>query len=284
MSLVNRGLDLGKMGETTDAERRAFREFYDRMQGGKHPGLEFYLNNDPDAMKLYRDFADSGTPRALEGERRAGGGGFLSYYALSGYVRGIQYLVHIKQKNGLTKAQVIESLAVDFLYCGPRGSETIAEALKDYPWIEPESPAVFPEHWSVDPDAFRSGLDFSTKELTADQLQKVEAWYMRTLGEVPRSVRFAAKHNPRLLKAYRNRFENTLRTLPKQVMPSTLLHYNVIRSHGPGIRENVLLARAFGMTKTETLRSIFSPLINAGMETLTLVDEVAGEIFDSWPS
>ena len=98
-----------------------------------------------------------------------------------------------------------------------------------------------------------------------------------------RSVRFAAKHAPRILKAYRYRFETTLRTLPKQVMPLAQLHYNVIRSHGPGIRENVLLARAFGVKKDEVMRSIGSPLINAGMETLTIVDEYAGDVLDRWP-
>ena len=36
------------------------------------------------------------------------------------------------------------------------------------------------------------------------------------------------------------------------------------------------------MSKADTLRAVLSPLINAGMETLTLVDEVAGPIFANW--
>ena len=177
---------------------------------------------------------------------------------------------------------MLEYLAIDFIYCGPRGSETLAEALADYPWITPEEPAQFPDGWSADPEAFRSGIDYTSKELMPGELEKIEAWYLKTTGEVPRWVRFAAKHAPRILKSYRYRFETTVRTLPKQVMPMSHLHYNVIRSHGPGIRENVLLAKAFGVKKTDVMRSIGSPLINAGMETLSIVDEYAGDVLDRW--
>jgi len=62
MTIGGRGLNLGQMTGVTDAEKSAFRVFYDRVQGGAHPGLEFYLNNDPDAFKAYRAFADAGTP------------------------------------------------------------------------------------------------------------------------------------------------------------------------------------------------------------------------------
>jgi hypothetical protein len=279
---VNRGLDLSNMATASEAEKTNFREFYDRMLGRGHPGLEFYLNNAPDAMKRYRAFADAATPRNLDTDRRVGGFGFMTYYALTGYVEGVRYLVYIQQQLGLTRSQVMEGLAVAFLHAGPRGSETIARALEDFSWIEPSTTAEFPSGWGADPEAFQSGLDFNSSELTADELRALEDWYLRYLGEVPAYVRFTAKHNPSFLKAYRHRFETCVRELPKQVVPATLLHYNVSRAHGPGIRENVLLARGFGMSKNDTMRSILSPIINAGMETLTLVDEVAGDILDNW--
>jgi hypothetical protein len=282
MSDVNRGLDLSNIATATEGEKQDFRKFYDRMLGRPHPGLEFYLNNAPDAMKRYRAFADSATPRNLDKDRRITGFGFMTYYALTGYVEGVRYLVYIMQQLGLTRSQIMEGLTISFLHAGPRGSETIAKALEDFPWIEPTVRAEFPDGWAADPEAFRSGLDFEQKELTADELRKLEAWYERTLGEVPGYVRFAARHNGVLLKAYRHRFETLVRDLPKQVVPASLLHYNISRAHGPGIRENVLLARGFGMTKGDTLRTILAPLINSGMETLTLVDEVAGDVLDDW--
>jgi hypothetical protein len=279
---TNRGLDLSNIATATEGEKQDFRKFYDRMLGRGHPGLEFYLNNLPDAMKRYRAFADSATPRNLDTDRRVGGFGFMTYYALTGYVEGVRYLAYIQQQLGLTRSQIMEGLAIAFLHAGPRGSETIAKALEEFPWIEPTVKAEFPNGWAADPEAFRSGLDFTQKDLLPAELKRLEAWYERTLGEVPAYVRFAAQHNPVLLKAYRHRFETCVRELPKQVVPATLLHYNVSRAHGPGIRENILLARGFGMTKADTLRAILSPIINAGMETLTLVDEVAGPILAHW--
>jgi hypothetical protein len=279
---INRGLDLTDMSTATEEEKADFRRFYDRMLGRGHPGLEFYLNNAPDAMKRYRAFADTATPRNLDTDRRVGGFGFMTYYALTGYVEGVRYLVYIQQQLGLTRSQVMEGLAIAFLHAGPRGSETIAQALQDFPWIEPPARAEFPSGWAADPEAFRSGLDFSSKELTVDELRMLEEWYARYLGEVPAYVRFTARHNPSFLKAYRHRFETCVRELPKQVVPATLLHYDVSRAHGAGIRENVLLARGFGMSKDETLRAILSPIINSGMETLTLVDQVAGDVLANW--
>jgi hypothetical protein len=281
---INRGLDLSNIGTATEAESRAFREFYDRMLGRGHPGLEFYLHNLPDQMKRYRAYADSATPRNLDTDRRVMGFGFLAFYALTGYVEGVRYLVYIQQQLGLTRSQVLEGLAIVFLHAGPRGSETIAKALEDFPWIDPEEKPLFPDGWAADPDAFRSGLDFSSKELTDDELRMLEAWYERTLGEVPGYVRLASRHAPVLLKAYRHRFETLVHELPKQCVPATLLHYNVIRAHGPGIRENLLLARGFGMTKDVTLRIMLSPMINTGIETLTMVEEVAGDVLDGWES
>lgn len=282
MSDINRGLDLSNIGTATEAEAKAFREFYDRMLGRGHPGLEFYLNNAPDAMKRYRAFADSATPRNLDTDRRVLGFGFLAFYALTGYVEGVRYLVYIMQQLGLTRAQVMEGLAIVFLHAGPRGSETIAKALGDFPWMEPATEPVFPKGWAPDPEALRSGLDFSSRELTEAELRLLERWYERTLGEVPGYVRLASRHAPTLLKAYRHRFETCVRELPKQMVPATLLHYNVTRAHGPGIRENLLLARGFGMSKDDAMQILLAPLINAGMETLTVVEEVAGSVLDNW--
>jgi hypothetical protein len=161
--------------------------------------------------------------------------------------------------------------------------ETIAEALTDFEWITPKQPAQFPDGWAVDPDAFRSGLDFSTWTLSTDELGKLEAWYERWLGEVPRYVRFLARNRPEMLKMHRYRYENLIRVLPKQVLPMTLLSYNVIRGFESGIRENVLLAKGFGVAKHDVIGEINQTLINAGMEALDSVDRAVGDVFDKWP-
>ena len=283
MKGVDRGLDLARVASTTDAEKTNFKKFYATTLGRSHPGLDFWLAPSPEVLKLYRAFAVAGTPETLVGHNKSFTGfGFVQYYALLGYVEGIRYIVFMWQTQGLTKAQVLEGLALAFIHSGPRGMETVAEALDGYEWITPDVPAKFPAGWARDPDAFRSGLDFTTTEMSGSEAEQLRSWYQRTLGEVPPYVTYLSKYRPAALKAYRARFETCIETLPKQVVPYTMLHYNTIRAFGDGIRENVLLAKAWGMTKDQTLRPIYSALLNAGVETISLVDRVAGDVFKRW--
>jgi hypothetical protein len=286
MSETDRGLDLSKTGSITSQEKTEFQQFYASRLGRSHPGLDFWLDRSPDVLKRYRSFATANVPDPLKNTEFKGfpGFAFLEYYGLLGYLPGIQYIVRLWQEQGLSKDQVLEGLSIGFLHLGPRGMATVAEALEGYPWIDQEKPAEFASNWSVDPDAFTSGLDFSTRELTPDELELLLSWYERTLGEVPRYVTYLGKYSPDALKAYRGRYESCIRTLPKQVMPYTLLHYSVIRGSGDGIRENVLLARAFGMTREQALRAVYSALLNAAVETVSLVDRVAGPVFADWSS
>jgi hypothetical protein len=268
------------VGATTDHEKSDFRTFYAANLGRSHPGLDFWLDAAPDVLKRYRAFATAEVPGDVQGAFT--GFGFLQHYALLGYAEGVRYLVRLWQQQRLNREQVMEGLAIGFIHMGPRGMETVAEALDGYEWLIPESPARFPAGWAADPEVFRSGMDFSIADVTREELELLRAWYERTLGEVPRYVDYLAKYRPEALKAFRARYENCLQLLPKQVMPYTLLHYNVIRGFDEGIRENVLLARAFGMTKQQALRPIYSALLNAGVETVSLVNRVAGDVFDSW--
>jgi hypothetical protein len=204
---------------------------------------------------------------------------------MSGYTAGIRYLVHMHQSMGFTKAQILEGLAVAFLYNGPRGSQTVAEALDGYEWIEPETPAVFFDGWAPDPDAFKTGMDFTTREVLDGELDLLDRWYLRTIGEIPPYVGFLRRHRPQLLKSWRNRYENILFELPKQVMPYSQLHFNVMRGWADGIRESVLLARAFGMTKEQVYEPLFSPMVNTGPEAYNIVQQAAGDVLAAdWPA
>ena len=282
MTETDRGLDLTSVGATTEEEKAAFQKFYAANLGRSHPGLDFWLDRGPDVLKRYRAFATASVPDGLEGDRAFTGFGFLQYYAQLGYSEGVRYIVRLWQQQRLTKEQVLEGLAIGFIHMEPRGMETVAEALEDYEWLVPDEPAKFPAGWAHDPDTFRSGLDFSTHDITAAEAESLNSWYMRTLGEVPRYVTYLLEFRPAALKAFRARYETCIETLPKQVMPYTMLHWNVIRGFGGGIRENVLLAKGFGMTKDQTLRPIYSALLNAGVETVSLVQRVAGNVFDGW--
>ena len=175
-----------------------------------------------------------------------------------------------------------EATAVEHDLGDAGGLGSLGKALADYQWFDPPMKPHYPDGWTPDPAAFDSGLDFSTKELTAAELKSLEAWYMRWMGEIPPYVSFAAQYNPTMLKAYRNRFEHLVTELPKQIVPMTLLHYNVSRGSAEGVREHILLAKGFGVTRDDVQKTIYSAMVNAGMEALSLVNSVARPIFDRW--
>jgi hypothetical protein len=282
MTSPSRGLDLSNMTDLSPEERAEWADFYKQTLGHAHIGLDFWVENDPETLKRYRLYSDCATPNQYESSRKIVVFGYLPYYALIGYDVGVRYLIHTRQKMGMTREQILEGIAISFLVCGPAGMETIARALERYEWIEPEQPAEFPDGWASDPASFSSGLDFSVRELEPGERELVVKWYEETIGEVPRYVTFLLENRPELLKAYRNRFEHSVKVLPKQIVPTTLLHYNVIRGFRDGIREDVLLARAFGVEKELVLNTIGSASLNGSMEGFNIVDEAAGDIFAQW--
>jgi hypothetical protein len=277
-----RGLDLSRVDVVSEEELRENRDFYTKTLGHTHSGLDFWLDNGVETLKRYRAFSDAATPGNYESGRRLFVFGFLPYYALIGYDVGVRYLIHTRQTLGMTREHILEGVAMAFLVVGPAGMETIARALKDYQWLEPEQPAAFPEGWAPDPDAFRSGLDFTTSEMLPGEPELLTAWYERTLGEVPRYVRMLLRDRPDMLKTIRGRYEHCLRVLPKQMMPTTMLHYEVIRGFDDGIRENLLLARAFGVTKDIVLNVIGSATINGGTAGLSIIERAGGDVLAAW--
>src|SRR3546814_4804215 len=86
-----------------------------------------------------------------------------------------------------------------------------------------------------------------------------------------------AEHRPKLLKTHRARIENMLYVLPKQVWPTALLYYHVMARTAEGIRENVLLCKAWGVTKSDTLDVIGNALVYGQMEAATMVQRERSE-------
>ena len=272
------GLDLSNLDGATERERAEFRAFYQRRMGHVHRGLTFLLDTRPDALKRFR----LSTMVGHDGPRPIGFG-FVLDYAMAGYEVGVRYQIGSLQAAGLDRAQCLDGIAICALYCGPRGLETIARALDDYAWIEPETPVRFPSHWTVDPSALASGIDFTDSGLSEAELERIRAWYLRVMGQVPRYVDFLAAHEPEMLKVYRNRFETCLKVLPNQVLPATLIQYHATHGNLPGIREHLLLARGLGMTKREVLHLVMAGTEYGGIEAISIVDEAAGDVFASWP-
>ena len=276
---VHRGLDLSRPTELAPGEAEAFKHHYATQFGHSLDGLDWWLDKNPEVLKRYRLYSSL----TLRVEPAITGNGTLTFYALMGYVTGVRYVLHSWKARGVSRAQALEMLAMAFVHSGPRGMQTIAEAAQGIEFPEhPESPAKFPDGWAPDLDAFRSGLDFSTVELTPEEKGRLYDWYLRTIGEIPPYVRFMAEHRPTLIKTHRARVENMLYVLPKQMWPTTMLYYHVMRREAEGIRENVLLCKAWGVSKSDTLDTIGNALVYGQMEAATMIQNEVGDVFDGW--
>lgn len=292
-STVGVGLDVGSPDETSEAERAAHRASFEELIGYRHLGLNYLLDHRPDALKRYRAWADriDVRPAPPEGGAEVAwstsaynphGFGLLVTYALTGFRAGVRYAVNFQQRYGCSRSMVLEGLAVAFIWAGPRGMETIAEALDGYRWAEPADPPAWPAEWTYDRTQLQSGIDFSTPELSADELRRLVDWYERVEGEVPAYVTRLGADRPELLKGYRARFEQTLRELPNQVLPYVMAQVNVERGFRPGIREGVLLARGLGMTRDQTIEALSWGLFYGGAEAASGVEAAAGDVLDAW--
>jgi hypothetical protein len=276
---VHRGLDLSRPTELTPEEAEAFRAHYATQFGHSLDGLDWWLDRNPEVLKRYRLYSSL----TLRVEPAMTGNGTLTFYALMGYLTGVRYVLHSWRARGISRAQADEMIALAFVHAGPRGMQCIAEAMKGLEFPEnPDPPARFPEGWAPDIEAFRSGLDFSSVDLLPGEKAKLYDWYLRTIGEIPPYVRFMAEHRPRLIKTHRARIENMLYVLPKQMWPTTMLYYHVMSRQAEGIRENVLLCKAWGVSRSDTLDTIGNALVYGQMEAASMIQREAGDIFDGW--
>jgi hypothetical protein len=276
---VHRGLDLSRPTEITPEEVAAFKGHYAAQFGKALEGLDWWIDKDPEVLKRYRLYCSL----TLRVEAAVTGGGTLAFYMLNGYERGVRYVIQSYQQDGVSKAQMLEIIAMAFVHAGPRGMQTLAAALEGVEFEEnPNPPARFPAGWTPDNAAFRSGIDLTNPYLLPGEREKIEAWWRETTGEVPAHVTFLANHRPSLLKTHRARMETMLKVLPKQMWPTCMLYYHVMTRAAAGLRENVLLCKAWGVSKSDTLDVIGNALVYGQMEGASLVQQAAGDVFDAW--
>jgi hypothetical protein len=266
--MLDRGLNLLDPGHTSERELADFRDFYTNRLGYMLPALDFWLENGPEVLKRYRLQA------AMSESKPVTALAMLHYYAVNCYEDGVVYEIRNSRAWGATKAQVLEVLALSFVHGGPRAMRFVAtgstEELRAY---APTGEAMqFPDGWAPDPDALRSGLDWSTSELSAAERESLEDWYRRVAGGVPEWVTFLADHRPEVLKAYRGRLENSIRdTLPKQVLPWLLIQFNTTRGFQEGIREWGLIGRSFGMADADIVDAVIWGLgYGGGADAVTI--------------
>jgi hypothetical protein len=276
------GLDVTNPDVTTQEEIDAYRAEYLGTNKGLLDSFEFWLEFRPDVLKRHkartRHFRTAKEPdRPLVQILAA-----IHQYTITAFTEGVAYEIRLAQSLGATRSDVLDTLSVAWIHAGHRGMYAVAayaDYLRTYEDPEPQQGARFPEGWTFDPGAFDSGMDFSSRDATPEDVAALRDWYRRTVGEVPAHVDFLAVHRPGLLKAYRDRYEHAIRdSLPKQMLPYLLLNHNVVRGFRGGIRENVLLARALGMSREQILDAICFAVLDAGVNALDVVDDAAGDV------
>jgi hypothetical protein len=281
------GLDLLSADTTSVEEIAEFRISSERTYGYLLPGFDFWLQNRPGVLKRHLLLAkmgdsDEGREHPLPGVLAA-----LHYYAIIGYAEGVRYQIQHSRRYGATRGHILDTLSIAFLHASSRGMNPIAVSASESiaAWVESSEPNInpFPANWKFDPAAFESGLDFSMPEMAPGEIELLETWHLRHGAEVPRYVKFLGAWRPNLLKAHRNRLEHAIAfELPKQMLPYLQLSYNYMHGNRDGIRDSVLLARSFGVTRESVLDCICRPFSLAGAASLSLVEDAVGDILRSW--
>jgi hypothetical protein len=276
------GLDVTNPDVTTQEEIDAYRAEYLGTNKGLLDSFEFWLEFRPDVLKRHkartRHFRTTAEPdRPLVQILAA-----IHEYTIGAFPEGVAYEIRLARSLGATKTDILDTLSVAWIHAGHRGmyaAAAYADHLRAFEDPEPPDAPRFPDGWEFDPAALDSGMDFTTRDATPEDIAALEDWYRRTLGEIPRHVTFLAAHRPGLLKAYRDRYEHAIRdSLPKQMLPYLLLSHDVVRGFRGGIRENVLLGRALGMTREQLLDAICFAVLNAGINALDVVEDAAGDV------
>lgn len=276
------GMNLLEPDITTEEEIAQFRQFYSYAKKEQNKSYEFWLEFRPDVLKRHK----------LRTVSRTEGPAYpipalaaLHQYVVTAFNDGIGYEIELSRTMGARRGDVLDVISVAFIHSGHPGmyeATTHADALRGY--VELTDVERFPPNWSFDPHAFDSGMDYSVKEASREDVRKLTDWYERVTGEVPRHVRFLADNRPDLLKAYRNRYEHAIKdSLPAQMLPFLLLHYNAVRGFAGGIRENALLGKALGMTRQQVLNAICLAELHGGAEVFDIVTEAAGDVLAQLP-
>jgi hypothetical protein len=209
---------------------------------------------------------------------------FILTYSIRGDETGTIWEVNNCERIGHTREEVIDAFAIMFVNAPSLGihdmSPRLRERLRNY--AEPERPFRWPDGWSVDPDAFKSGMDFSVEELQSGELELLEAWYRRVAGEVPPGVTLLASIRPNLLKAYRNRVENAVRVLPAQQYALMQLHFEAVRGWEAGIREWLMIARGLGVTRPQAASALVFAMMYGGISAMSTAARAAGDVLSAW--
>ena len=227
--------------------------------------VPFCIDYNPAGFKRYRSLVPTLTgavPRGLF---------FVHLYAVIGNVNGCLYEIIASRQNGFIKKQIVEALNFAFLSGGPQGINAVAEAASAYlaSWEDDrtDSVLIWPEGWTIDPDAFKSGIDIEAKSIgfTEEEVESLRAWHRRMSGEVPRYVDLWSRLRGGPYKANRSRFEVAPgTTLPIQIYPLMMMHIAAYLERPAALRQSLLHARALGVKLEQVVEILDTAFVYGG--------------------
>lgn len=278
------GLDLSNLREMTQQEKDANLAKVWSWRGNLY---EMYANSlmldyAPELSKLHRWGSDFfGRPKPenvilLSSQN-------IHSYMMLGWETGIHNEFATLLRNGMSVEQTMELAMFSQLYAGMRGLghvfRAVGETLPQY--CKPPVPLPLPEGWAPEPEAFKSGLDFSTREMTKADIANLTAWYEKNIGYLPKSIKFGLKYHPEFVKVNRGKWEFSIRTLPKQFVPFLMLRHHTITGSVEGLREAALLAKSWGITQKLIVQGITgSAMYFTNFEGLYAAFEALDDILD----
>jgi hypothetical protein len=287
MTTPGEGLDLSDFVELSDEEKNS-----NLMHVWSWRGPLYELS----ANSLMMDYA----PPAFSKLHRAGSDLFgrpdlvniillgapnLASYVMLGWETGIFNQINSLRRNGMPIEQCMELVMFTQLYAGMRGLGHTFRAVGDFlPAMGPPSvPLPLPEGWEVDAEAFKSGLDFSTRKMTSADVENLTGWYERNIGYLPNSIKFGLKYHPEFVKVNRGKWEVGIRTLPKQFAPLLMVRMNMMSGCVEGLREAVLLGRSWGIARDHVIQGISSTVMFfTAFEGYHTAFRAVDDILESW--
>jgi hypothetical protein len=291
-SFLDTGLDW--TSESFSGEEKAqLLSWYEDNHEAEHTHLSrfpaFWIEHDPGGFKRYRrhmieiDQPEDGVvlPQAAHLLM------YLYLYTVFANEKGILYLVINARTMGATRDEVIDTFRLAALPAGPFGVNAAAELadqyLRDWPLDSDEPGVPWPSDWAPDPNALRSGIDLSTNEVSAADLDALRDWYMRVYGELPSHFEPLAKLHPVALKTQRIRFEAAVgETLPAQMAPLSMLLLAAQRQWPKAMLRAAQLAKALGVRRRHVVETLYWAGVYAGETTMEAAFDELGELIASW--
>lgn len=292
LTFTETGLDFSVEDRFSDTERDALLDWYRKAHGTGDLSLvafaPFLIDFLPAEFKLSRRHL-SAIPQPRAGVALPDLALILCYlhsYTATAYAKGILYQVISARHLGASKALVMDVFRYAYLSAGPRGMNAVAEYSEGYlrEWPDSDVPAhevMWPEGWAPDPKIFRSGIDLSTADITAEEVGMISRWHQRMHGMVPRHVELLAQLHPEAYKLQRIRYERSVgAVMPAQLVPLLALHLAAMRMDKSVMRQSAHQARVLGCRRHHVVQALFSGLRQSidPMTTESAIEAVGDEL------